>query len=243
VIQILFQNPLASPGILGINAGAGFFQCLFLLLFPKWTSGSFAAAFIGALAVGLFCVLIAVKKEGSSITVVLFGVIVSQILAAGIDMLVQLDSEIVIGYAAFKTGSFSSLSMARLALGAFVILFSAICLIACARVLQILSLGGGHAQTSGVNVKLWMAVFLLLACLLAAGSVYLCGLLSFAGLVVPAVCRKLARESSRKYLILCALCGSLLVCFCDLLGRIIGGPVFVWLLLHNNKGKKQNAGN
>ena len=115
-----------------------------------------------------------------------------------------------------------------------------------------LSLGADTAQSLGLNVKRMQTVFLLLAALLAGASVSIAGLLGFVGLLIPNGVRAMVGSQSRKLLPLSALWGAGFVTVCDLLSRlvfapfelpvgillaVIGGPVFLWLLLKKKGGR------
>lgn len=111
--------------------------------------------------------------------------------------------------------------------------------------LSVLSLGGESAVSLGLSLAVWRAVFLGLACILAASAVSVVGLVGFVGLIVPHAVR-LIDAPRGQFIPLCALGGALLMTLCDLAARtlfspfeipvgivlsVLGVPFFIWLLI------------
>ena len=119
--------------------------------------------------------------------------------------------------------------------------------------LDVVTLGDETAQGVGLPVRKYRLLFLVLAALLAGAAVSFAGLLGFIGLIVPHFVRRLAGNESGKLLPLCALSGAGFVTLCDLISRllfapyelpvgilmsVIGGPVFLFLLVRYKGGHR-----
>ena len=252
VIQTVLHNPLASPGVIGVNSSAGLAVALICAVAPSAQALSPLAAFLGALAgVGLV-VGIAQSTGASRMTLVLAGVAVSNLLGACIDAVVTLAPEALTGITDFRIGGFSGVTMEALAPAAGMILPGIIAVLLLSREMDVLSLGEELAQSLGLRVRPVRFVLLMLAALLAGAAVSFAGLVGFVGLIVPHAMRRLVGEESLPLAAGSALGGACFVTVCDLLARTLfapyelpvgivlsfaGGPFFLWLLLRRRGGK------
>ncbi len=124
------------------------------------------------------------------------------------------------------------------------------------RHLNILNLGDDIARSLGLNVGVTRLILMTLSSIMAGCVVSYAGLLSFVGLIVPHIGRKLFGNDARILLPCSALLGAIFVISCDLLGKIIaapyelpagiimsfvGGPFFLYLLLKKKGGRRVNA--
>ncbi len=254
VIQAVLNNKLASPSIIGVNAGAGLAVtvCCGLGLLSGWTIAF--AAFGGALAAVLTVMFVARATGASRTTVVLGGVAINSFLNALSEAITTLDPDISALSSDFRVGGFSAVSQSRLLPAGVLILVALTLLFSLCNELDVLSLGEETAQSLGLPVKKMRNLFLLLAALLAGASVSFGGLLGIVGLIVPHAVRKVCGSESRKLLPLCALGGAGFVTICDLAARllfapyelavgilmsVIGGPFFLLLLLKNKGGRQR----
>ena len=251
VIQGVLANKLASPGIIGVNAGAGFgvtLCCMFGALNGWAIAGS---AFIGAFAAVMLVTLTAQKIGASRTTVILGGVAVNSFLNAGSEAIITLSPDIGNISRDFRVGGFSSVTTARVLPAGILIIAGIFILFTLCNELDLMGLGEETAQGLGLSVKRMRSIFLILAALLAGASVSFAGLLGFIGLIVPHIARKLVGGESRYLLPFCTLFGAAFVTICDLAARLlfqpyeiptgillsfIGGPFFVFLLLKNRGG-------
>lgn len=255
VIQGVLANKLASPGIIGVNAGAGL--AVTICCAAGWLSGAVIAgsAFIGALTAVLIITLAAQKIGASRTTVILGGVAVNSFLNALSEAIRTLVPDAGTMSADFRVGGFSGVASTRLIPAGILIIVSMILVLTLCNELDVLALGEDAAQGLGLNVKKMRTIFLILAALLAGASVSFAGLLGFVGLIVPHIARKLVGGESRHLLPFCALGGAAFVTFCDLLGRVIfapyeipvgilmsilGGPFFIGLLLNSKGGHRHD---
>lgn len=252
VIQSVLNNPLAAPNIIGVNSGAGLAVVLWSTFAPQLTAMIPFAAFLGALAGTLLVLLIAQRTGASRITLILSGVAVSNIFSAGIDGVVTLVPDALIGYSDFKIGGLANLSMTKIRPALWVVLIAAILLLALRTELDVLALGTETAQSLGLPVQSLRLLLLSLAAALAGAAVSVAGLLGFVGLIIPNMMRQLAGEESSVLLPACALGGAAFLTGCDLLSRLLfapyelpvgvvlslfGGPFFIWLLLRQRGGR------
>ncbi|MES1924763.1 Fe(3+)-hydroxamate ABC transporter permease FhuB [Salinisphaera sp. T31B1] len=246
IIQRVSGNPLASPEVLGISAGAGLGLLGLLLFFPEVSTGwSLTAGTIGALAtLGL---LIAVNARSgfeperlllTGISVMFLFTAVQQIVMAGGDPRVQ-------GALAWILGSTYSVSLPR----ALLVMAVAVALIALARPfaiwLDLLPLGGPTARALGLDVDRSRLFLLLLVSVLTAGATLIVGPLSFVGLLAPHLARILGLSRAREQMAGSIVLGALLMIGADWLGRelifpfelpsgmvatLLGGGYFMWRL-------------
>ena len=256
VIQAVLGNRLASPGIIGVNAGAGLAVTVLCALgiFSGWAMA--AGSFLGALCAALVVMLGARQTGASRSTVILGGVAVNSILNALSQAVSALVPEAASLSADFRVGGFASVPMTRLAPAAVLIVGSLVILFTLHNEIDVLTLGEETAQALGMDVKKIRVLLLALAALLAGASVSFAGLLGFVGLVVPHGARFLAGSRPRQWLPMSALLGAGLVTVCDLTGRLIfapqelsagivmaliGGPFFLGLLMHRKGGRHAAA--
>ena len=224
VIQSVLGNRLASPSVIGVNAGAGLFVTVACAvgIVGGWQLS--VAAFLGA-AVSTVAVSLGAKKFGASGgTVILIGVALNSLLGALCDTVITLDPDVSLMNADFRIGGFSGISYQRLIPAAIIILLTAVALILLSPQLEILTLGEARARSLGARTGLMSALLLTLAALLAGAAVSVCGTLSFVGLLVPHAVRKLSGGRMGCFLPLCALFGGGFVSLCDTLSRVIFSP-------------------
>ena len=245
VIQNVLCNPLASPNIIGVNAGAGLAVtvCGALGFLSGWAMAG--AAFLGAF-LAVLAVSFAAKIAGASrTTVILAGVAVNATLGAVSDTVTNLFPDAGLLGSDFRVGGFGAVVSARLIPAGALILLALGAVMMMSNELEVLSLGEDTAQSLGMNAGWMRTVFLALAAVLCGGAVSFAGLLGFVGLIVPHAVRRFAGSECRKLLPLCALWGAAFVTVCDLVSRLafrprelpvgillsaLGGPFFLYIL-------------
>lgn len=250
VIQRVLHNSLASPSIIGVNAGAGLAVtvCCALGLLSGWSIA--VAAFLGALAAVLLILLAAEKAGASRTTLILGGVAVNAFLNALSEAVSVLIPEAGMMAGDFRVGGFSAVSWPRLIPAGALILLALVLIFSFHNTLDVLSLGDETAQSLGMRVRPMRRLLLLMAAMLAGAAVSFGGLLGFVGLIIPHAVRKLTGGESRFHLPMCAILGGAFVTACDLTARmafapyelpvgivlsVLGGPFFL-LLLWKRKG-------
>ena len=255
VIQGVLANRLASPSIIGVNAGAGLAVtlCSAFGIIGGWQLSLFS--FLGA----FFAVMIVstgAKKWGASRgTVILLGVALNAFLGAVSDTVKTFIPEVSIISNDFRVGDFSSVTYAKVIPAAVAIIVTVIVLQTFASDLDVLTLGDENAKGLGLNTGVMRIVFLMLSALLAGAAVSVCGLLSFVGLLVPHAVRRIATSKAKHLVPLSALFGAGFVTLCDTLARVVfapyelpvgiimaflGAPFFIFILI-KGKGGRRNA--
>lgn len=255
IIQAVLGNPLASPGVIGVNAGAGFFTVLCSALLPTAAKMLPAAAFVGAFAAVMTVYIIARKTEASKLTLVIAGAAISSLFNAGTDTVTELFPETLSGISSFKIGGIGNITLEKLFPAWIIIAVGIIAAFLLHNETDVLSLGDKTAFTLGLNVKVTRFVLLMIAAALAGAAVSFAGILGFVGLIVPHICGRLIGYESRYKMPACVLLGAAFVTVCDIAARTlfspneislgivisyIGVPFFIYLLL-KKKGGKHNA--
>ena len=221
ILQSVTGNDLASPNIIGVNAGAGFFMVLMLFFVPQAVYLRPFAAFVGAFLTTLFILSAASKGQFSKATVILCGVAITAVLNAGISFLTYLNPDVLMDYNFFSVGGVAGTEAKELVLPAFVVALCVLVTLALSKKIDILCLGDSLANSLGVNVKLLRVVCLAVAGLSAASAVSFAGLLGFVGLVVPHIARKITDGSVGEMLKVSVIVGGVLVVTADFIGRIL----------------------
>ena len=255
VIQGVLANRLASPSIIGVNAGAGLAVtlCSAFGIIGGWQLSLFS--FLGAFF-AVMIVSIGAKKWGASRgTVILLGVALNAFLGAISDTVKTFIPEVSIISNDFRVGDFSAVTYAKVIPAAVAIIVAVIVLQTFASDLDVLTLGDENAKGLGLNTGVMRIVFLMLSALLAGAAVSVCGLLSFVGLLVPHAVRRIATSKAKHLVSLSALFGAGFVTLCDTLARVVfapyelpvgiimaflGAPFFIFILI-KGKGGRRNA--
>lgn len=249
VMQGVFRNPLAEPGVIGISSGAAVGASASIV---------FGLTFLGpltlpvlAFAGGLIAIVIvysSARADGRTevVTLVLTGIAVNAVGGAAIALFTYLGStqqreQIVF----WQLGSLNGTRWDDLAIVAPI---AAVGITAClflAGSLDLLALGERQAEHLGVRVERLRVVAIVVIALLTCAAVAFCGIIGFVGLVVPHLMRMVLGPGHRLLLPASALGGSVLLVAGDLVARtavpgselpigmltaLIGGPFFFWLL-------------
>ena len=255
VIQGVLHNKLASPSIIGVNAGAGLAVtlCAALGILGGWQTALFA--FLGAFGAVLLISLGAKRWGASRSTVILMGVALNSLLGAVSDTVTTLLPDAAVMSNHFKIGEFSAVGYPQLLPCVALIAVTVLVLRTLHNQLDVLTLGESTAQGLGMRTAPMRTLFLLLAALLAGCAVSLAGLLSFVGLLVPHAVRRIAGSKASDLLGLCALYGAGFVCLCDTAARTLfapyeipvgillaylGAPFFIFLLLKGKGGRRHD---
>lgn len=251
VIQGVLANRLASPSIIGVNAGAGLSVTVSAVLgiAGGWRLSLFA--FLGAFG-AVMAVSFGAKKWGASRgTVILMGVAMNSLLGAFSDTLKILEPEVGILSNDFRIGDFSGVTYAKLVPASAVILLAFLVLLTLSNELDVLTLGDDSAKSLGMRTGFTRTLFLMLSAALAGAAVSIAGLLSFVGLLVPHAVRRVAAGESRHLISLCGLFGAGFITLCDTLSRtlfapyelpvgilmaFLGAPFFLFLLIKGKGG-------
>lgn len=254
IMQGIFANPMAEPGLVGVSSGAAVTAVLAIAVgltgLGFWVLPM--AALVGGLVVTSVVYLMA-RVEGRTevLTLILTGVAVNAFAGAVIGLLMSISGNAELRSLTFwNLGSLSAATWSSLLL---VIPFAVLGLAAApllARPLDLLALGERGAGHLGVNVERVRALAILLTAVLTAAAVAVAGIIVFIGLVVPHALRLVLGPGHRLMLPAAALGGATLLVLADLVARtavapaeiplgaltaLIGAPVFFWLLRREHK--------
>ncbi|MDM7859911.1 iron ABC transporter permease [Alteromonas sp. ASW11-36] len=258
-LQVLLQNPLADPGIIGISSGASLMAAAVLL--SGFGAGFLAvqywlplASFIGALVSTFIIIKIAARLQHSPVAVILAGIAISTLSGAIIAWLYYFaDAQAMRNLTFWLMGSLYQSDPKVLLIGAPILLFAIGFILGKTTQLNQLYLGANNAIAAGVNVQA-LQKRLLIACALAVGcAVSLAGSIAFIGLLVPHFLRFMIGYDNRWLIPASALLGGALLLLVVLVTEVwavttlpvsmltasIGGPIFIWALL---RGQFRPAG-
>jgi iron complex transport system permease protein len=243
LIQLLLQNPLADPYVLGISSGAAFFTLLMML---AGVSGELLlpGAWFGSLLTAALIMLLARRHHWQIHTLLLTGIAIASGFAAGISLILLISPDASLHSMLFWL--MGDLNDTQISWASLVILLSG--LIVCwllAPAFNILGRGDKEAQALGLPVKPYRLLLFLLSSLFAAAAVTQAGCIGFVGLIVPHFARQIMGYNHRFMLPAAALLGGSLVVMADTIARtaftpqqipvgiiiaFIGIPIFISLI-------------
>jgi len=247
VMQAITNNPLASPGLLGVNAGAAFAVVLTMSVFGAGAQGAlvwaaFAGAGTAAIAVSLFGSI--GPAQGTPVKLVLAGAVLTAFLTSLTTAILIFDRSTLDSVRLWTAGSLTGRTMDEVRAVAPYMLCGFAAALLFPRQLTVLSLGADVSKSLGQNPVVWRGLAAVLVILLAGGAVALAGPIGFVGLVVPHIVRMTAGTDYRWIIPFAAAGGAFLVLSADTLSRIlfasqsfpvgvtmamIGAPFFIWL--------------
>jgi len=248
LIQGITRNPLAAPGIIGVNAGAALAAVTLIVALPNAPVSLLPfAAFGGALAVSVLVYLLAWQGGSSPVRFVLVGIGLNSLVSSLTGFMTafgQIDN--VSRALVWLTGSVYGRGWDHvLALVPWLVVLGVLALVM-ARELNTLSLGDALAAGLGSRVEWQRGVLLLTSVGLAGSAVATAGGISFVGLMAPHLARRLVGAAHESLVPTAALMGGMLVVVADLLGRVlfpgtelpcgsitsaIGAPFLIYLLV------------
>ncbi|MBU5376740.1 FecCD family ABC transporter permease [Pantoea septica] len=257
VMQGLFRNPLADPGLLGISSGAGLAVAIAILLpltlpplLALWLPTP--AAFLGSLAVMALIFSLSQRAQGSLARLLLVGIAINALCGAAVGVLSWLSNDQQLRQLSlWGMGSLSQAQWPMLAVCAAFILPALLLTQRRARHLNLLQLGEEDAHYMGLDVRRTQRQLLTLSALLVGAAVSVSGIIGFVGLVVPHVMRFCLGSDHRWMLPGSALAGAILLLLADTLARtlvvpaempvglltsLLGGPWFLWQILRQQRG-------
>lgn len=250
--QGMFRNPLVSPDILGVTAGAGLGAALAILLglALPWVQGFAFAG--GLLAVGsVYLVAGRVRRHDPVLVLVLAGVAVGTLFGAGISLVkVLADPSVQLPSITFwLLGGLNAVAPGDLALATPVVAASLVPMLLLRWRINLLSLSDEEAAALGVDMPRLRLILIVAATLMTAAAVSLSGIIGWVGLVIPHAARLLVGPEFSRLLPASALLGGGFLVAADTLARsaasielplgiltaLVGAPVFLWLLAHTGR--------
>ncbi|WP_369238751.1 FecCD family ABC transporter permease [Streptomyces sp. R21] len=246
VLQALTRNPLADPGLLGINAGASAAVVTAITYFGVTSlSGYVWFAFFGAAAVGALVWFLGGSRGATPVRLALAGTAISAGLYGYLQAVMIMD-DAALGKMRFWTvGSLASANSTTInQVLPFLLVGTAVAL-ALARPLNALAMGDDTARALGANLNRTRALAMAAATVLCGAATAACGPIVFVGLMVPHVVRSFTGPDLRWILPYATVLSPVLLLGADVIGRvvarpselqvgivtaIIGGPVFIYLV-------------
>ena len=262
VMQGLFRNPLAEPGIIGVSAGAALGGAFAIVVFAEFSQNhpqlmNLAAlplfAFLGGALTTVLVYWLGTNKFGTSVTIMLLaGVAISALSGAAIGFLnFSADDQMLRDLTLWSMGSLAGANWAGIGLASVTLVVLLFWFHKKAMSLNALLLGESEARHLGVPVQKLKRQLILLSAVGVGVTVSICGAIGFIGLVIPHLGRMLAGPDHRTLLPISALLGALLLICADMIARVllapaelpvgivtalIGAPFFIYLLFQQ-RGK------
>ena len=257
VMQGLFRNPLADPGLVGVSSGASFGAVVVIVLGGTVAAPALAlfgiyalplAAFGGGLLTTLLLYRIATQGGATSVaTMLLAGIALGALTMAATGILISMaDDKQLRDLTFWGMGSLAGATWIKVAAAGPVIALALTAMPFMARGLNAITLGEAAAFHMGIHVQRLKTVAILAVAAATGASVAVSGGIGFVGIVVPHILRMAIGPDHRFLLPAAAVLGGTLLIFADLLARTIvapaelpigiitaavGGPFFLWILL------------
>jgi len=255
VMQSLFRNPMADPGVIGVSSGAALGAVLALYLGVASLSTFVVpfAAFAGALGAATLVYALATSRGRTPVTTLLLaGIAVSGIAGALVSFVLSLSlAEWEVGrhMLGWLMGSLEGRSWSHVAMAAPVVLGGSLWLATYARDLDAIITGEESALAVGIDVVKVKRALILLSSLVTAATVAVTGIVGFVGLMVPHMVRLVTGPRHSVLVPASFLTGAIFVVWADVVCRVApasdlrlgvvtaltGGPFFLWLLVRHQK--------
>ena len=256
LLQTFFNNPIAGPYILGISSGAKFVVALMMIVvigsaqtMPSWLL--VVSAFVGSMIAMLFVLLVSRRISSMSMLIVA-GVMIGYICSAATDFLITFASDSnIVNLKNWSLGSFSGINWSDIGIITVVVLISAALVFVLSKPISAFQLGEQYARSMGVNIRAFKVALILLSSMLAACVTAFAGPISFVGIAVPHLVKRLLGTSKPIVVIPAAFVGGGIFClFCDLIARsvfaptevtisavtaIFGAPIVIGILMRRQK--------
>ncbi|MDI3419027.1 FecCD family ABC transporter permease [Streptomyces luteolus] len=246
VLQALTRNPLADPGLLGINAGASA-AVVSAISFLGVTSltGYVWFAFLGAAVVSVLVYALGGVRSATPVRLALAGTAVTAALIGYINAVMLLDSSALDKMRFWTVGSLASASMSTIGQVAPFIAVGLLLALGLARPLNAMAMGDDTAVALGARVNRTRILAMAAATLLCGAATAACGPIAFVGLMVPHMVRAFTGPDQRWILPYATVLSPVLLLGADVIGRVvarpselqvgivtalIGGPLFIYLV-------------
>ena len=256
LLQTFFANPSAGPFVLGISSGAKMVVALSMIYYigafgavSSWTL--IIAAFVGSLLSVGFILMMSHRLKGMA-TLLVAGIMIGYICSAITDFVVTFaeDSDIV-NLHGWSLGSFSGMSWDNVTTAAILVGVTTLAVFLLSKPIGAYQLGEAYAQSMGVNIRVFRVALILLSSILSACVTAFAGPISFVGIAVPYLVKRLLNTSKPIVVIPAVFLGGAVFCMgCDLIARtafaptelnistvtsVFGAPVVIGMMLRRNK--------
>jgi iron complex transport system permease protein len=254
-MQGVFRNPMASPSIIGISAGAAFWASLAIVLGVSWASGAFAIPAMAFLFsfVTLFLVYAVSRNRSGYVpveTLLLAGIAIGSLFSALVSALQYFAGDKLSGVVFWLMGGLNNATWEQVAISMPLVILGCAVIMVLARDLNAMMVGEEQAGNLGINVNRTRLVLLIAASLVTAIAVSVSGIIGFVGLIIPHVVRILVGPDHRIMLPASIVGGALFMMWMDTLARtiispaelpvgiitaLVGAPFFIYLLMSRKK--------
>ncbi len=249
--QTLFKNPMVSPDLLGVSAGASVGAAVAMLNNQAWISIQVYAFAFGIVAV-LLTSLISKVIDGNNITVlILAGIVVSSLFTAILSIIKTMaDTENALPNITFwLMGSLGKSSLQDVKYLSILVLAALIMILIFRHQINALSLGTDEAMAIGVNVRLTKFIIICSSTIMTVSAVSICGIIGWIGLILPHIARIIVGADFGKLSITSFLCGGIFLLVVDnfvrgvegselplsVITALVGTPIFVILLYKSRR--------
>ncbi len=250
--QSLFKNPLVSPAILGVSAGAGFGASLGMILYYPWPAVQAMAFLFALMAVATSFLISRIFGGNSMIVMVLGGMVVSALFQALLSIAKYLADPLdaLPAITFWLMGGLSKVTNTDMLFALFPIILPVIGLYLIRWQINVLAVGDEEAIALGININRIRIIVVLCATLMTAAAVSISGIIGWVGLLVPHMARMLVGPNFHRLLPTSLLLGSGYLLLVDNIGRnviaveiplgiltaLIGAPFFIFLLSKVRRG-------
>ena len=252
LLQTYFQNPIAGPFVLGISSGAKLIIAIVMISFLSagihFSSAQLViSAFAGSM-ISMGIVLLAGMRVKSMSVLVICGVMIGYICSAVTEFLVAFaDDSNIVNLHNWSQGSFSGIGWREVWIISILVVVSMVFVMMLAKPIAAFQMGEMYAANSGVNIRRFRICLIILSSILSACVTAFAGPVSFVGIAVPQLVKRLF-ATSRPLIVIpaCFLGGAVFCMFCDLIARyafaptelsisavtaIFGAPIVIWILI------------
>ena len=256
LLQTFFANPIAGPFILGISSGAKLVLSVTMIGFLSRGVAVnsvmlIVASFVGAMLSMAFVLAISYKVKRMSMLIIC-GVMIGYICSAITEFVIRFaDDSNIVKLHDWAMGSFASIKWENVAVIAAVVVPALIVTFLMSKPIGAYQLGETYAQNMGVNIRMFRIALILLSGVLPACVTAFAGPISFVGVAVPHLIRRLFKTAQPIVMIpACFLGGAVFCLFCDLIARtafapnelsissvtaVFGAPIVILVMLRRQK--------
>jgi len=253
LMQAIFGNPLAEPGVVGVSSGAALGASIAIVFGIQFAgSGVAALAFVGGLLATLLVYAVArVGGRTEVVTLLLTGIAINAFAQAGLAFVLFLaDTASREQIVFWQLGSLAGSVWSEIVVVVPLLFLGTVVAWVLAKQLDVLALGERNARQLGVDVEGLRIIVIVVVALLTAAAVAFAGIIAFVGLVVPHIVRMALGPSHRALIVMSLIGGAALMVWADLLTRtlvdgadlpigmltaLVGGPFFFGLLYQQRR--------
>ena len=224
-IQNITRNPIASPKVLGVNAGATLAVVIIMVFFPEDKYNiRILVAFLGAGVISIAVQLIGRVRNLSPLKITLVGITIQMFLASVTEAIMLFNDSKTSDLLFWMIGGVHHAQITHIVelLPCFII--SILLIIKISNSMDTLKMGDAIAISLGENIKVIKSIATIVVILLSSSSVAIAGPISFIGLITPHIVIKLGARNFRESFILCGIYGANLLLLSDIISKILKYP-------------------